>query len=200
MPAPSRRRQLYLHQLRFPPHSSVCLPHPPGESTSLPDPSVLQNRPHGFLIGAGRGFTGDEQATTLSSGAGRRYRRRLEARHLPPRPDFLSLPALLPALYRTNFSSDNSVSHRKSDLGGDPSLTVLHQTSSTGQVTHTEAEERRGEAGGVTVLPEPYQTHFSDSDHLAKRPKKNETSEAQLYVTPIPGLKVTMTAQALANP
>ena len=90
---------------------------------------------HGFQIGAGSGFTGESHPTTLFSGlpSYRRVRRRLDllpsyynqpvatypaphSSYPPPHSSYpmssrLSLPSLLPALYQTNFITDQKTNN-----------------------------------------------------------------------------------------
>ena len=67
-----------------------------------PSPSsCFQDVPHGFVIGAGSGFTGEEHPTTIFSGADSlRFKRRIDPGDIPT----LIIPQLLATSFQANFS------------------------------------------------------------------------------------------------
>jgi len=172
---------------------------------------TLQDVPHGFVIGAGSGFTGEEHPTTIFSGADSfRFKRRIDPGDIPT---FL-IPQLLGSSFRTNFSDvalstpnvQNSSRHARerhekersnfrfqTNFSMDPTLNEID----------TEAVEMKSTESAIT------ESHFQTTFSSAKSPEKittpmggpfevttqanvfemaptNAEEDSLVYVTPLP--------------
>ena len=139
-----------------------------------PSPSsYFQDVPHGFVIGAGSGFTGEEHPTTIFSGADSlRFKRRIDPGDIPT----LLIPQLLATTsFQTNFSDvallmpdmKNSSKHEKDGIREGSALfqTNFSLDPALNEVG-TELLERRSTESAIT------QSHFQTTFDSAKSPEK----------------------------
>ena len=172
-----------------------------------PSPSLyFQDVPHGFVIGAGSGFTGEEHPTTIFSGADSlRFARRIDPGDLPT---FL-IPKLLATSFQTNFSDraflmtsvENSSRHKEEGRMEDSLFQTNFSMDPALNEVETELVEKKSRESSIT------RSHFQTTFASANSPEKITTpmagpsevaSEASVsgilattdvslvYVTPLP--------------